>query len=199
MPANLSEVLAGLAAARDRALRLVGFVGDPPLAVGRRVEYLAAHPKGQVLSIPRSNTDQHGEGQLVVLPYAAKPQRRPGFRARRQARRQLRHVWPVFRTAYRNGVNIGPTAMTAAPAAGPSSAVWSRALDTSIAYRPLPASRVRHLCPPARRPRPGHPPPDGTSLAGQPRPYIRVENAGAVTRRRRPPESPPIGVRVDCR
>jgi integrase len=61
------------AGARDRALLLVGFV-----AALRRSElsaldvaHIAEHPRGIVLTLPRSKTNQHGETtELVVLPRA---------------------------------------------------------------------------------------------------------------------------------
>lgn len=69
-----------LAGLRDRALLLVGF-----FAALRRSELAALtvdqfgeHPKGLVLALPRSKTNQHGiEAELVVLPRAGHPARCP--------------------------------------------------------------------------------------------------------------------------
>jgi hypothetical protein len=96
-PPQLWDVLAalpaGLASARDRALLLVGFVATLRRSelAGVCVEHLAAHPKGQVLNIPRSKSDQHREGQLVDLPYAT-PRTLPSARPRRSLpTRRVRH------------------------------------------------------------------------------------------------------------
>jgi integrase len=74
LPPVLWDVLAALPASpagiRDRALILVGFVG----ALRRselarvRVEDLADHARGRVLTIPTSKTDPYAAGQLVILP-----------------------------------------------------------------------------------------------------------------------------------
>ena len=60
-----------LAGARDRALLLVGFTAALRRSelAALRVEHLAEHPHGLVISIPRSKTNQHGlKSELVVLP-----------------------------------------------------------------------------------------------------------------------------------
>lgn len=60
-----------LAALRDRALLLVGFVGALRRSelAAVQVEDLTEHPNGLVLSIPRSKTNQTGsKPELVVLP-----------------------------------------------------------------------------------------------------------------------------------
>jgi site-specific recombinase XerD len=69
-----------LAGLRDRALLLVGFV----TALRRSelaaldVDHLAEHPRGLVLSIPRSKTNQvGGQPELVVIPHGTHPQRCP--------------------------------------------------------------------------------------------------------------------------
>jgi integrase len=62
-----------LAGLRDRALLLVGFVGALRRSelAALRVEDLAEHPNGIVLTLPRSKTNQTGETpELVVLPRA---------------------------------------------------------------------------------------------------------------------------------
>jgi site-specific recombinase XerD len=69
-----------LAGLRDRALLLIGFV----TALRRSeltaldVAYLAEHPQGLVLSIPRSKTNQTGaKPELVVVPHGTHPRRCP--------------------------------------------------------------------------------------------------------------------------
>ena len=69
-----------LAGARDRALLLVGFTAALRRSelASLRVEHLAEHPNGVVISIPRSKTNQHGlKSELVVLPRASSPTRCP--------------------------------------------------------------------------------------------------------------------------
>jgi integrase len=68
------------AGARDRALILVGFVAALRRSelVALDVEQLSAHPRGMVIAIPRSKTNQRGEqNELVVLPRAGDPARCP--------------------------------------------------------------------------------------------------------------------------
>jgi len=83
MPPVLWDVLSALpndvSGVRDRALLLVGFVGAfrrSELAAMERA-HVAPHPKGLVITIPRSKTDPYGEGQLVVMPYSSRPERCP--------------------------------------------------------------------------------------------------------------------------
>jgi integrase len=83
MPPVLWDVLAALpddlSGVRDRALLLVGFVGAfrrSELASLERT-HVASHPKGLVITIPRSKTDPYGKGQLVVLPHSSRPERCP--------------------------------------------------------------------------------------------------------------------------
>jgi integrase len=62
-----------VAGARDRALILVGFVGAfrrSELAA-MRVEDLVRHRRGYTIRIPRSKTDQTGEGREVEILYGA--------------------------------------------------------------------------------------------------------------------------------
>lgn len=69
-----------LAGARDRALLLVGFVGALRRSelIGIDLEHVQEHPKGLVISLPRSKTNQRAdETELVVLPAAASPHRCP--------------------------------------------------------------------------------------------------------------------------
>ena len=61
-----TTTLAGL---RDRALLLYGFAGAFRRSelVGLNVEDLEAHPRGQLVSIHHSKTDQAGFGQTVAV------------------------------------------------------------------------------------------------------------------------------------
>jgi integrase len=83
MPPVLWDVLAALpddlSGVRDRALLLVGFVGAFRRSELARLErtHVAGHPKGLVITIPRSKTDPYGKGQLVVLPHSSRPERCP--------------------------------------------------------------------------------------------------------------------------
>lgn len=69
-----------LAGARDRALLLVGFVGALRRSevAALEVEHLSEHPRGLVLALPRSKTNQEGNTpELVVLPRGAGARRCP--------------------------------------------------------------------------------------------------------------------------
>jgi integrase len=59
-----------IAAARDKALVLVGFAGSLRRSelAAIKVEDLAWHRKGVTITIPRSKTDQEGEGREVEIP-----------------------------------------------------------------------------------------------------------------------------------
>ncbi|KFI22666.1 site-specific integrase [Nitrosococcus oceani] len=68
---NHLSAQSNLKAYRDRALLLVGFFG-----AFRRSELVQVHlahlqwePEGILITVPRSKTDQSGEGQLKALPY----------------------------------------------------------------------------------------------------------------------------------
>lgn len=59
-----------LRAARDRALLAVGMAGAFRRSelVGVRVEHVSAEPRGLLICIPASKTDQEGRGQSVAIP-----------------------------------------------------------------------------------------------------------------------------------
>jgi integrase len=83
MPPVLWDVLAALpddlSGVRDRALLLVGFVGAfrrSELAALER-PHVADHPRGLVITIPRSKTDRYAQGQLIVLPHSSRPEHCP--------------------------------------------------------------------------------------------------------------------------
>ena len=65
----------GLKAVRDRALLLVGFFGAFRRSelVTLAVEHLAWEPEGVILTLPRSKTDQTGEGKRKALPMGEGP------------------------------------------------------------------------------------------------------------------------------
>lgn len=86
MPPDLDDVVAAcgsgtdLAGLRDRALLLVGFFSALRRSelAGLTVAEVAEHPRGRVLSIPRSKTNPYGtEPELVVLPHAHRAARCP--------------------------------------------------------------------------------------------------------------------------
>jgi site-specific recombinase XerD len=75
----LGPVSSDLRATRDRALLLVGFAGAfrRSEVVGLRSEDLRLGPEGLTVTIPRSKTDQEGEGQTVGIPYGSHPESCP--------------------------------------------------------------------------------------------------------------------------
>ena len=60
-----------IAGARDKALLLIGFAGSLRRSelAGIRVKDLTRHKKGMTIHIPRSKTDQEGEGREVEIPF----------------------------------------------------------------------------------------------------------------------------------
>lgn len=58
-------------ACRDRALLLIGFFGAFRRSelVAIQVKHLQWEPEGLIITVPRSKTDQSGEGRLKALPY----------------------------------------------------------------------------------------------------------------------------------
>ncbi len=60
-----------IAAARDKALLLTGFAGSLRRSelAAIRIEDLTWHKRGVTILIPRSKTDQEGEGREVEIPY----------------------------------------------------------------------------------------------------------------------------------
>ena len=114
MPPLLWEVLAELPAdlsgVRDRALLLVGFVGALRRSelAAIKAEHVGEHPRGLVLSIPRSKTDPYSEGQLVVLPYSSRPERCPVVSLRAWLDEAGIREDYVFRAVHRNGKSVRP-------------------------------------------------------------------------------------------
>jgi len=60
---------------RDRALLLLGFFGAFRRSelVAIDIEHLAWEPEGLIITLPRSKTDQTGEGKIKALPYGEGP------------------------------------------------------------------------------------------------------------------------------
>ena len=82
-PDVLRKMFAGapddLRTARDRALLLVGFAGALRRSelVGLCFEHVRFTDDGLVVTIPKSKTDQEGEGQTVGIPYGSHPESCP--------------------------------------------------------------------------------------------------------------------------
>ena len=82
-PDVLRKMFAGtpddLRTTRDRALLLVGFAGALRRSelVGLRFDHVRFTDDGLVVTIPKSKTDQEGEGQTVGIPYGSHPERCP--------------------------------------------------------------------------------------------------------------------------
>jgi site-specific recombinase XerD len=82
-PEVLRKMFAGAADdlrfARDRALLLVGFAGAfrRSEVVGLRFEDIRFTDDGLVVTLPKSKTDQEGEGQTIGLPYGSHPESCP--------------------------------------------------------------------------------------------------------------------------
>jgi integrase len=104
---------AGALGARDRALVLVGFTGALRRSelVGLDVEHLEFVGEGVKVTVPRSKTDQEGEGQTVAIPHGHVAATCP-VRALR-AWLELAGVTsgPVFRRVDRHG-NVGAGRLT---------------------------------------------------------------------------------------
>lgn len=98
-----------IAAARDRALLLIGFAGGLRRSelAALRVEELARHPRGITLSIPRSKTDQEGEGREVEIPLGAHEQTCPVLALENWLKISGVNQGYVFRRIGRHG-NVGP-------------------------------------------------------------------------------------------
>lgn len=74
MVVHLSS-LPTLSAKRDSALLQLGYFGAYRRSelVSLQVEHVAWVPEGMILTLPRSKTDQHGEGIVKAIPYGAGP------------------------------------------------------------------------------------------------------------------------------
>jgi integrase len=103
-----------LTASRDRALILIGFAGGLRRSelAGIEFEHLFWHSRGITVTIPRSKTDQEGEGREVEIARGSQPENTPlsectcPVRALEQWLRQANiKSGPVFRKVER-GENI---------------------------------------------------------------------------------------------
>jgi integrase len=113
MPPVLWDVVDALAPTRagrrDAALLCVGFVG----ALRRSelaavcVEDLEDHPRGLVLGIPASKTDQYAVGQVVILPEGNRAERCPVRTLQRWMGDVGIVAGPVFRPVHRAGAVAG--------------------------------------------------------------------------------------------
>lgn len=68
-----------LTASRDRALILIGFAGGLRRSelAGIRCEHLTWHARGITITLPRSKTDQEGQGREVEIARGAQPEHTP--------------------------------------------------------------------------------------------------------------------------
>ena len=114
-----------LTASRDRALILIGFAGGLRRSELARIEFehLHWHSRGITLTLPRSKTDQEGEGREVEIARGSQPENTPlsectcPVRALEQWLRQANiKAGPVFRKVER-GENLQKTALNPASVA----------------------------------------------------------------------------------
>jgi integrase len=98
-----------IAAARDKALVLVGFAGSLRRSelAAIRVEDLAWHRKGVTISIPRSKTDQEGEGREVEILLGVHDLTCPVMALENWLKISLVKEGQVFRRVGLHG-NVGP-------------------------------------------------------------------------------------------
>jgi len=115
-----------LTASRDRALILIGFAGGLRRSelAGIRFEHLVPHARGITITLPRSKTDQEGQGREVEIARGSQPENTPlaectcPFRALDQWLRQAGiESGPVFRKVNR-GENVQKAALN------PASVAW---------------------------------------------------------------------------
>jgi integrase len=110
---DLRAIVAGLPdttkGRRDRAILLVGFQSAFRRSelVGLDVEHVTFEPEGMRLLLPRSKTDQEGEGRTVGVPYGRDPRTCPVLALRAWIDAAGIASGPVFRPVDRHG-NVGP-------------------------------------------------------------------------------------------
>jgi integrase len=102
MLATLPE---GLLGTRDRALLLIGFAGAFRRSelVGLNVEDASFTGDGLVVTLPRSKTDQEGEGRKVGIPYGSNPATCPVRSLRAWIETAGITAGPLFRSVNRYG------------------------------------------------------------------------------------------------
>ena len=176
-----------LAGLRDRALLLVGFFAALRRSelAGLTVDQITEHPHGLVLALPRSKTNQDGtRGRAGRAAPRRQPRRCPVIALQAWLEQPAS---PTARCCARSARATGRSPGRSTPSRSttssrpPSPAPGS----TRPLQRALPARRVRHLRPPARRLRPGHRPPDPPPLPGHRR-HLRPHPRGLGRQRRHP-------------
>jgi integrase len=97
---------------RDRALVTLGFCGGFRADDLARlvVEHVTDDGKGLVVNVPRSKTDQAGDGRLVGIPYQSDPDGCPVRAVRAWITAAGLTAGPLFRAVDRHG-KVSPTAM----------------------------------------------------------------------------------------
>ena len=104
---------AGLKGVRDRALLLVGFAGgfrrSELVAIDR--EHVEFPAEGVVIFLPRSKTDQEGQGRKVAIPYGAHEGTCPVRALAAWLAASGIEAGPVFRPVDRHG-NVGAERLT---------------------------------------------------------------------------------------
>jgi site-specific recombinase XerD len=95
----------GAKGARDAALLLVGFFGGFRRSelVGIDVEHVAFVGEGAVITLPRSKTDQEGEGRPVAIPFGHEAATCPVAALRKWLTAAGIDSGPVFRPVNRHG------------------------------------------------------------------------------------------------
>lgn len=110
MVATLDTTLQGI---RDRAVLLVGFAGAfrrSELA-GLSVADVEFTNDGVVITLPRSKTDQEGEGMLKGIPYGSTPATCPVRALRAWLDAGGITAGPLFRSVWKGGRRLRPTAL----------------------------------------------------------------------------------------
>jgi integrase len=105
----LGSLVGPIAAARDKALLLVGFAGSLRRSelAALKVEEISWHRKGITLLIPRSKTDQEGEGREVEILLGAHDQTCPVMALENWLKISGVKSGQVFRRVGQYG-NVGP-------------------------------------------------------------------------------------------
>jgi integrase len=98
---------------RDRALLLIGFAGAFRRSelVGIQVEHVSHVSEGLVISIPKSKTDQKGQGREVAIPFGAHPETCPVQALKEWITKGKITKGPVFRSISRHG-HVSDRALT---------------------------------------------------------------------------------------
>ncbi|NHN34768.1 site-specific integrase [Paenibacillus sp. S3N08] len=101
----LAAIPNSLLGARDRAMVLLGFAGAFRRSelVGLDVEDIGFVPKGLVVNIRRSKTDQEGKGQSIGIPRGTKPETCPVTAYQAWIEAAGLTSGPVFRPMNRHG------------------------------------------------------------------------------------------------